>query len=82
MFLKLRVFFTILSAICIAAVIPCGAFLGWFWAGFTAVCAFLFFILMLLCKQSQEFRENKRFDDNFISEPQNTTENDEKNTQS
>ena len=74
MFLKLRVFFTILSAVCIAAVIPFGAFFGWLWAGMTALFAFLFFVLMLLCKQSQEFGENKRFDDSFINESQNSTE--------
>lgn len=51
--LYLQVVFTILSALCIAAIIPVGAFLGWVWAGVCAVSAFLFFMLMRLCKQSR-----------------------------
>ena len=54
MYLKLRVIFTVLSAICLAAAIPLGfAFdlVGVLSAGLGAL---LFFGLMLLCKQSQE----------------------------
>ena len=57
MFKTLRILFTILSAICIALVIPIGAFLGWFWAIGCALFALLFFVVMLLCKQSQENQE-------------------------
>ena len=57
MFLKLRLVFTVLSAICIAAVLPIGAFLDLTWALITAAGAFIFFLLMMLCKQEQEKRE-------------------------
>ena len=59
MFLKLRIIFTILSAICAAAVIPLGAFLGLIWAGVAIVAAFAFYVFMLFFKQRQEEIENK-----------------------
>lgn len=59
MYLKLRIFFTILSALCLAAAIPVGVFFGFGWAGLCGFCALLFFGVMLLCKQSQEMNENK-----------------------
>ncbi|MBO5412248.1 MAG: hypothetical protein J6A38_04145 [Clostridia bacterium] len=57
MYLKLRIFFTILSAVCVAAALPVGAVLGFVWAGILALSAFLFYGLMLLCKQNQESSE-------------------------
>lgn len=57
MLLKLRIFFTILSAICIAAILPVGSFFSWYGAMGCALAAGAFFVLMLLCKQSQELRE-------------------------
>ncbi len=65
MLVKLRILFTILSALCLGAIIPLGVWLGW--VGFV-VCgagALLFFSLMLVCKQSQELQEGK----NDPSEP-------------
>lgn len=59
MFLKLRIFFTILSALCVAAIVPLGGLLGWGYAAWGLLGAFLFFGLMLLCKQSQESQEEK-----------------------
>ena len=52
--LYLQIIFTVLSAVCIAALVPVGAFLGWVWAGICGISAFLFFMLMRLCKQSRE----------------------------
>ena len=76
MLVTLRILFTVISAVFIAVILPVGALLGWGWAGACGLFAVLFFMLMLLCKQSQEFkeREEKRFDDNFTS----STNSDEK----
>ena len=57
--LYLRVIFTILSAVCIAALIPLGALFGWAWVGYCFLGALLFFVFMLLCKQSQDIKALK-----------------------
>ena len=57
MFLKLRILFSILSAIFVTAVLPMGIFLGFIWAIASAAVAGIFFFLMLICKQEQEKRE-------------------------
>lgn len=57
MFLKLRILFTILSAICLALILPATAFLGWQYLGIFGGGALLFFLAMLLCKQKQEESE-------------------------
>ena len=62
MFLRLRILFTILSAICLAALFPVGTFFGWGWAGACGLVAFLFFGVMLLCKQSQQMQESSTTD--------------------
>lgn len=59
MFLKLRIIFTLLSAICAAAVIPLGAFLGFIWAAIAIIAAFTFYVFMLIFKQKQEELEQK-----------------------
>ncbi len=59
MFLKLRVFFTILCALCLAAIIPVAVWGGWFWLAVVGGAALFFFAAMLLCKQSQERAEEK-----------------------
>ena len=74
MFLRLRILFTILSAIFIAALFPVGTFFGWGWAGACGLIALLFFGFMLLCKQSQE---NNQPSPDEINNP-DTTENPEK----
>ena len=58
MFLKLRVTFTILSAICIAAVFPVGIFWDFVPAVICALAAGVFFFIMLFCKKQQEKQEN------------------------
>lgn len=62
MLLTLQILFTILSALCIGAFVPVGAFLGWGWAIGCALLAVLFFGLMLLCKQSLQLKK-KDFDE-------------------
>ena len=59
MFKTLRIIFTVISALFAAAVFPIGFFGGLTWALAAAVIAFVFFGLMLLCKQSQEAQEAK-----------------------
>lgn len=58
--LYLRIIFTILSAFCVAALIPLGALLGWAWVGYCFLGAALFFVLMLLCKQNQDIKRLKK----------------------
>lgn len=58
----LRILFTLLSALLIAAVIPLGAIFSWTAAGIGALGALLFFLLMLLCKQKQEENEREQND--------------------
>lgn len=73
----LRIIFTILCAICIAALFPLGMIFGWGPAGICLVCAFLFFGLMLLCKQSQEMKEGKpSFDETDATNEETTDEKD------
>lgn len=57
MFLKLRIIFTILSAIFAAAVLPVGAWLGLIPAIACAAVAGVCFVVMLLFKQEQLKRE-------------------------
>ena len=52
-----RVIFTILCAICIALAIPAGMLFSWEGIAYCVFGAFLFFVLMLFCKQSQELKE-------------------------
>ena len=58
MWLKGRIIFTILSAMCVVCVIPFGVWLDRPWAGVAAVSAFLFYLLMMLCKNKQSQSED------------------------
>jgi hypothetical protein len=58
MFLKLRVTFTILSALCLAAIIPVGTFFDFVPAILCALAGGVFFLLMLFFKNKQEQKEN------------------------
>ncbi len=60
MYKNLRIIFTILSAICLAAAIPLGIFFDYVGIVSTLLGAGIFFMLMLLCKQSQEFADQKK----------------------
>lgn len=50
----LRILFTVISAVCIAAFVPVATIFGWGKAALCAAGAVCFFALMLLCKQSGE----------------------------
>ena len=54
MYLKLRILFTILSAICLAVVIPAGVMLDQIYFFICGGGAAVFFLAMLICKQKQE----------------------------
>lgn len=54
MFLKLRILFTILSAICLALILPAMAMGGWTYLSIFGGGAVIFFLAMLICKQKQE----------------------------
>lgn len=61
---SLRILFTIIAAVFVAAVIPLGALYSWAWAGLCVIGGLLFFGLMLLCKQKQEENDKRaRYDD-------------------
>ena len=60
MLLILQITCTILSAIFVASFIPVGVWLGWGWAIGCALLAGLFFLLMLLCKQSVQMKEAQK----------------------
>ncbi len=56
----LRIIFTVISALCIAALVPLGMTLGWGAVGYCFFGALLSFAGMMLCKQSQELKELKK----------------------
>lgn len=56
----LRIIFTVISALCIAALVPLGMTLGWRWVGYCFFGALLSFAGMIFCKQSQELKELKK----------------------
>ena len=56
MLLFFQIFFTVLSAICLGAVVPLGMWLGWLWAGIAVLGAILCYVFMLLCKQTRALR--------------------------
>ncbi len=60
MFLKLRILFTILAALCVAAVLPAAVWGGGLGFALCALGGVFFFLLMLLCKQSQEKAEAEK----------------------
>ncbi len=68
MFLKLRIAFTILSALCLAFALTAGAIWGFIYAILLGLGALLFFMIMLVCKRAQEEQERKAEEDKkFIS---------------
>ena len=54
MYLKLRILFTILAALCLVVIIPAGALFGKIWFLIFGGAAAVFFFTMLICKQKQE----------------------------
>ncbi len=72
MLLYLQIALTILSALCVALVMPLGVWLGWTWAIVLALAAVAFFMLMKICKQTREFRGET---DDFDKQADEHTEN-------
>ena len=60
MALKLRVLFTILSALCLVAIVPAAVIGGLVWFGVFGAGALLFFLLMLIFKQNHETEERAK----------------------
>ncbi len=58
-----RIIFTVLSAVCIAFVIPVGMLFDLTWACIVGLGAGVFFLAMLLCKQAQEQKEPPKTDE-------------------
>ena len=63
MFYKLRILFTVLSALCLIALLPMGTFFGLSAFIPTAQHAASFFFLMLFCNQEHEKREPEQEDE-------------------
>ena len=59
MFKNLRIIFTILSALCLAAILPASTFWSWVGVVICAVGAGFFYVLMIMCKDAQEKQEKK-----------------------
>ena len=74
MLLKLRILFTILSALCVATALTAGALWGFVWTILLGLGALLFFMLMLTCKRAQEQQEAKEAEDKkfFTNNPTDT----------
>ena len=84
MFQTLRIVFTILSALCVLAVMPVGAFVGLPYALICVAAAFVFYVVMLYfkTKQEQSNLENAPPTPDFFSTPsdseQKVSENEQK----
>lgn len=72
--LVLQIVFTVLAALCLAALIPAGTFGGMPYFLAFAGGAILFFLLMLLCKKIRTKKEPQEAEPDFLN-PSNPTEN-------
>ena len=80
MLLYLQIALTILSALCVAGVIPLGVWLGWNWAIALALTGALCFGCTLLCKQTLAFRAQKNTqnrEDSSANDEEESSANDE-----
>lgn len=78
----LRILFTAICAVCIAAFVPVGTIFGWGFAAICAAAAFCSFAFMLVCKQAQtndEKRKNSGENDFFSQNAQNQNDFDANN---
>jgi hypothetical protein len=73
----LRIIFTILSALCLAAILPAGTFGGMPYFFICAGGAGVFFLLMLLCKRKQEVNEPKEKTPDFLNSEEKTEKTEE-----
>lgn len=60
MFFVLRIVFTILSAVCLAALVPAAMLFGGGWAVILLVGAGIFFLALLFCKQEQQIKDKQK----------------------
>ena len=72
----LRIIFTILSALCLAAILPAGTFGGMPYVLICAGGAGVFFLLMLLCKKWQDKKKPQQPEPDFLN-PSNPSKNEE-----
>lgn len=71
-----RIFFTLLSVLCVGTVIPVGIFGGWLWAVICILGAFAFYLLMLICKQVMDKNApSPQNEEKSVSEKENKNEN-------
>ena len=84
MFLALQITLTILSALCVAAVVPVGILVEWGWGAFCAFLAILFFVFMKICKTQVEIDKAKhpeRYPSPPEALPPKNSENEEETTE-
>ena len=74
----LRIIFTILSALCLAAILPAGTFGGLPYVFICAGGAGIFFLLMLLCKRVQESKQPKEKTPDFLNSDKKNENSEEK----
>ena len=74
MYLKLRVLFTILSALCLAVILPAAAMGGLTYLIIFGGSALAFFLAMLICKQKQEELEPPKPEDEDTEIPTDSEE--------
>ena len=74
MYKNLRIIFTVISALCIAAILPVGAFWQFNAAITLAALAGIFYFAMLICKQKQEELEAKDQSDAPLSSGEQKTD--------
>ena len=68
--LVLQIIFTVLAALCLAAILPAGTFGGLTYVFICAGGAGVFFALMLLCKKIRSKKEPKEETPDFITASQ------------
>ncbi len=78
MFLILQITLTIISALCVAAVVPVGALVDWGWGAFFGFLAILFFVFMKICKTQVEIEQAKNKNSLQTQEETKNTEEEKK----
>lgn len=73
----LQIIFTILSALCLALLLPAGTFGGMPYVLICAGASIVFFLLVLLCKKIQSAKEPKEPTPDFLN-PNNSKETEDK----
>ncbi|MBE5745019.1 MAG: hypothetical protein E7355_02660 [Clostridiales bacterium] len=83
MFLALQITFTILAALCVAAVIPVCIIVDWGWGAFVGFVAILLFLFMRIFKTQVEIQQlrqaNKSSSDEKAKNATQTTQENQEN---